>query len=176
MKWAQLVQGANLVQNNNVDQSNHVNVTNMVYAAGMKTLTFYLSIRGSNMRTFGAIISFLRVEEIKVNSEQEAIEALSNEENMMIEDSDGHKHIIEKPKLSRNDVQCRCSCESFRFSFAYADRKNRAMAGSNFPIYHRKTPLPPIGRPRRNPNNIPGVDKHLIIAMDILSRQGLVLG
>ena len=48
MKWAQLVKGADLVQRNNVDQSNHVSVTNIVYAAGMRTLTFYLSIRGSN--------------------------------------------------------------------------------------------------------------------------------
>ena len=77
MKWAQLVKGANLVQNNNVDQTNHVVVTNMVYAAGMKTLTFYLTIRGSNRRTFGGIITFLRVEEIDVESEEEAIALLS---------------------------------------------------------------------------------------------------
>ena len=175
MKWAQLVKGADLVQRNNVDQSNHVSVTNMVYAAGMRTLTFYLSIRGSNRRTFGGIITFLRVNEIEVESEQEAIEALSNRENMLVEDSEGHKHIVEKPKLAENDVQCRCSCESFRFSFAYADRMERAMAGANFPVYHRKTPLPPMGRPRRNPNHIPGVDKHLITAMDVLAREGLVL-
>lgn len=175
MKWAQLVKGANLVQNNNVDQTNHVVVTNMVYAAGVKTLTFYLTIRGTKGRTFGGIITFLRVEEIEVNSEEEAMEALSNRENMMAEDSEGHKHIIEKPNLIYNDVQCRCSCESFRFSFAYADRKNRVMAGANFPIYHRRTPLPPLGRPRRNPEQIPGVDKHLITAMDVLVREGLVI-
>lgn len=175
MKWAQLVKGANLVQNNNVDQTNHVVVTNMVYAAGVKTLTFYLTIRGSNRRTFGGIITFLRVEEIDVESEEEAIEALSNRENMMVEDSEGHKHIVEKPNLMYNDVQCRCSCESFRFSFAYADRMNRSMAGANFPAYHRKTPLPPLGRPRRNPDHIPGVDKHLITAMDVLVREGLVI-
>lgn len=175
MKWAQLVQGANLVQNNNVDQSNHVSVTNMVYAAGMKTLTFYMNIRGSNRRTFGAIITFLRVDEIEVESEEDAIFALRNRRNMMVEDSEGHRHIVEKPKLAENDVQCRCSCESFRFSFAYADRKSRSMAGANFPIYHRKTPLPPLGRPRRNPQQIPGVDKHLITAMDVLAREGLVL-
>lgn len=175
MKWAQLVKGANLVQNNNVDQTNHVVVTNMVYAAGVKTLTFYLTIRGSNRRTFGGIITFLRVEEIDVESEEEAIKALSNRENMMVEDSEGHKHIVEKPNLMYNDVQCRCSCESFRFSFAYSDRMNRAMAGANFPAYHRKTPLPPLGRPRRNPDHIPGVDKHLITAMDVLVREGLVI-
>ena len=56
MKWAQLVKGAGLVQNNTVDQSNHVMVTNMVYAAGMKTLTFYMNIRGTHQRTFGAIV------------------------------------------------------------------------------------------------------------------------
>ena len=175
MKWAQLVKGANLVQNNNVDQSNHVSVTNIVYAAGVKTLTFYFTIRGSKGRSFGAIITFLRVEEIEVNSNEEAMEALSNHENMMVEDAEGHKHIVEKPNLMYNDVQCRCSCESFRFSFAYADRKERAMAGANFPIYHRKTPLPPLGRPRRNPEQIPGVDKHLIVAMDTLAREGLII-
>ena len=175
MKWAQLVKGAGLVQNNRVDPSNHVSIANMVYAAGMKTLTFYLNIRGSNRRTFGAIISFLRVDEIRVDSEQEAVEALSKNENMMVEDAEGHKHIVEKPNLMYNDVQCRCSCESFRFSYAYADRKNRAMAGASFPVYHRRTPLPPLGRPRRNPQQIPGVDKHLIVAMDVLAREGLVL-
>ena len=175
MKWAQLVKGANLVQNNNVDQSNHVSITNMVYAAGMKTLTFYLSIRGSNRRTFGGIITFLRVKEIEVDSEQEAMEALAGGVNMLVEDSMGHKHIVEKPRLAENDVQCRCSCESFRFSFAYADRLNKSMAGANFPVYIRRTPLPPLGRPRRNPEQIPGVDKHLMIAMDVLAREGLVL-
>lgn len=175
MKWAQLVKGAGLVQRNNVDQSNHVSITNMVYAAGMKTLTFYLNIRGSNRRTFGGIITFLDVKEIEVESEEEAVEALSNRTNMMVEDSQGHRHIVEKPNLIYNDVQCRCSCESFRFSYAYADRKNRAMAGANFPTYMRKTPLPPMGRPRRNPQQIPGVDKHLITAMDVLAREGLVL-
>lgn len=172
MKWAQLVKGANIVQNNNVDQSNHVSVTNIVYAVGVKTLTFYMTIRGSNRRSFGAIITFLRVEEINVESEEEAREALRDRKNMMVEDSEGHRHIIEKPNLMYNDVQCRCSCESFRFSFAYADRKNRAMAGANFPVYHR---VPGSTRPRRNPMQIPGVDKHLITAMDVLAREGLVL-
>lgn len=175
MKWAQLVKGAGLVQRNNVDQSNHVSITNMVYAAGMKTLTFYFNIRGTHHRTFSAIITFLQVKEIEVESEEEAMQALSGGENMLVEDSMGHKHIVEKPNLMYNDVQCRCSCESFRFSYAYADRKNRAMAGANFPVYMRKTPLPPRGYPRRNPQQIPGVDKHLIVAMDVLAREGLVL-
>ena len=175
MKWAQLVKGAGLVQNNKVDPSNHVAVSNMVYAPIDKTLTFYLNIRGTHRRTFGGIISFLRVDEIHVDSEEEAMEALSDRKNMMVEDAEGHRHIVVKPNLMYNDVQCRCSCESFRFSYAYADRKNRAMAGDNFPTYIRKTPLPPMGIPRINPNQIPGVDKHLIIAMDVLAREGLVL-
>ena len=175
MKWAQLVQGANLVQRNNVDETNRVAVTNMVFEPMDKTLTFYMNIRGTHRRTFGAIISFLRINEIEVESEEEAIRALSNRENMMVEDAEGHKHIIERPKLMENDVQCRCSCESFRFSFAYSDRKNRVMIGEDFPIYQRKTPLPPMGRPRRNPQQIPGVDKHLMVAMDVLARKGYVL-
>lgn len=177
MKWAQLQAGANSVLTpiNHVDIKNTVSITSIVFAAGVKTLTFYFRIMGTHHRAFGAIITFLRINEIEIESEEEYNRAMSNPKYMEVRDSEDHNHVIEKPNLLYNDVQCRCSCESFRFTYAYADKKNRAMTGADFATYIRKTPLPPLGRPRRNPDRIPGIDKHLEVAMNYLSRKGFVI-
>lgn len=68
----------------------------------------------------------------------------------------------------------RCSCPDYRFTWAEWNKRNKSLAGRNFPKYVRKTPPPPRGRPYRNPDEAPGLCKHLIEFITRLSHQGLI--
>ena len=78
-------------------------------------------------------------------------------------------------KLSRrNDkIKVRCSCPDFRFMWHRWDHtKEHALRGPLIP-YRRKTPPPEQGgMPYRNPEEIPGLCKHLIKVFNELSTGG----
>ena len=58
-------------------------------------------------------------------------------------------------------MRVRCNCPDFQFRFAWEDRGKQALYGGPPKSYVRKTPDPPIGRPYVNPEQIPGICKHL---------------
>lgn len=67
----------------------------------------------------------------------------------------------ELPSLSKNPVRARCSCAAYYFWFSYANKLHSALSGRTF------TPYVPVQNPKRivpprNPNNYPGLCKHLI--------------
>lgn len=171
MKWPSLVRGGNIVQNNRVDQSNVPDINSVIYSAGTNQLSFYMNVRGSSNKTYSVQISFKNVDEVEVESKEEAEKYLQNGRYMLVKDGSGNNHIVERPVLSKNDVQVRCDCPSFRFTYAFYDRAVSAMFGRNFQVYHRKTNT----RPPRNPEGMPGVCKHLIIAMEALVGSDFVI-
>lgn len=171
MKWAILLRDAGKVQNNNVDQSNLVRDNAIVYSAGTGQLTFYLEVLGSHGKTYTVQISFKGIDELTPNSREEAEKILRDNNFMMVQDGSKNNHIIHKPDLTKDDVQIRCTCPSFRFSYAYQDKQQKALFGRNFPPYHRKTK----NRPPRNPRNLPGICKHIIVAMENLIGSDMVL-
>ena len=67
----------------------------------------------------------------------------------------------ELPSLSKNPIRCRCSCAAYYFWFSYANKISSALSGRSFtpyiPVQNPKRIVPP-----RNPNNYPGMCKHLI--------------
>ena len=74
-----------------------------------------------------------------------------------------------KPSLSRHDIKVFCSCDSFRFTFSEPDRLRNAKTGPSFPGFIRKS-----NRISRNPNQEPGICKHLITVIDELLSEGFI--
>ena len=62
-----------------------------------------------------------------------------------------------------NKVGCRCSCKAYYFWFSYANLLNGCAFGTRFKPYVRKTPIDDPRYPPKNPNNIPGLCKHLLL-------------
>lgn len=74
-----------------------------------------------------------------------------------------------KPSLSRHDIKVFCSCDSFRFTFSEPNRLRNAKTGPSFPGFVRKT-----DRASRNPNQQPGLCKHLITVVEELVNEGFI--
>ena len=74
-----------------------------------------------------------------------------------------------KPSLSRNEIKVFCSCDSFRFTFSEPNRMRNAKTGPSFPGFVRKT-----NRESRNPNQQPGLCKHLITVVNELLNEGFI--
>lgn len=79
----------------------------------------------------------------------------------------------EKPSVSKNEVQLKCSCTDFRFCFEKELFDNSGLIGA----WRKYTPVkPPSGRPPKNPGNHVGLCKHVHNLIEILKRNGRVVG
>lgn len=75
---------------------------------------------------------------------------------------------IKIKKLTRRDpVKVRCSCSDYRFTWAFSNKMEGSFTGEKFPVY-----VPTGTRPPRNPDNLPGLCKHLIGAFRVLKDIG----
>lgn len=156
MKYSDLVKNTphtNKASVDNVDQSAKIDLKSIDYAKGMKTETFYFEVNSSSKGTkYSVMIMFKGVDENQ---------GLTDEEVAM-----GFKP---KPDLSKNDISVRCACPSYRFRFDHANRSSKASVGAKFPKYIKKTNRPPL-----NPDDTPGLCKHIMEAMDYLIYNGFV--
>jgi hypothetical protein len=75
-----------------------------------------------------------------------------------------------QPSVGRDKVYVRCNCQGFYFYFSYANKVNKALAGTPMTPYVRKITT----YPAKNPKNIPGCCKHLIFALGELVRLTLL--
>lgn len=71
-----------------------------------------------------------------------------------VDEQDYH---IYKINSSLNDVKVRCSCLDFYYRFSQPNYQNNALDGLPPKPYVKKT-----DRPDANPNNVPGMCKHLL--------------
>lgn len=78
------------------------------------------------------------------------------------------------PEINGTDVRVRCSCASFYFWFAEADRKYKALQGRPFKAYERRTPPGDPRYPPKNPNMIPGMCKHLLLLTKTLETRKVI--
>lgn len=70
---------------------------------------------------------------------------------------------------TRKRVQVRCSCPDYRWTFAYPNGLKGSLHGKPFP------PYTPTGmREPRNPEQIPGLCKHLLRLVATLKRKGFL--
>lgn len=69
----------------------------------------------------------------------------------------GEKVYASRPSFRNSQVQVRCQCPDFYFTWQWWDSKVKALAGGKFPEYVRKTTT----YPERNPGHLPGYCKHI---------------
>lgn len=82
---------------------------------------------------------------------------------------DGKPYFIEPIDMSSNNVRVFCSCLDFRWRFALANSKHNSLYGNVPPPYVKKTERQPV-----NPQNVPGVCKHLIKLAETLKDSNLI--
>ena len=82
------------------------------------------------------------------------------------DNKDYHIHPIDE---TINDVQVSCTCMDFYYRFAQPDYQNKALDGNPPPTYVKKTNKEPV-----NPDNAPGICKHLMKMKDQLHIDGLI--
>ena len=71
----------------------------------------------------------------------------------------------------KHRVQIRCSCPSFKFDFAWWDKRDKSLSGRSFPPYIRKT----LTRPPRNPGEYAGLCKHLTGLVERLKKEKILI-
>lgn len=93
-----------------------------------------------------------------INVDDEEVENLENDPRYVtFTAADGKDYTIEPIHLSRNNVKVRCTCLDFRWRFAMYNDKDGSLFGNGPGLYQKKTQRQP-----NNPQQVPGVCKHLL--------------
>lgn len=69
------------------------------------------------------------------------------------------------------DLKVRCTCSDFYWRFATWDAAQKALIGNPPPPYVKKTDRPPV-----NPDQSPGICKHIMAVVERIKRDGLITG
>ena len=107
--------------------------------------------------------------EIRFNDVKYVSEDSSGPKVKIDDNSSGEPIWIEPINERRSDVQVKCTCLDFYYRFAPFNAANNALIGDPPPRYVKKTDRPPV-----NPNEIPGVCKHIIRLHDELRKRGII--
>ena len=92
-------------------------------------------------------------------------------DNVTFTGSDGDVHHIKPIALAESNVKVRCTCLDFYYRFSVWNNSADALYGQPFPTYQRKTDT----RPPVNPDQVPGVCKHIIKTVQALKDAGIVV-
>jgi hypothetical protein len=76
--------------------------------------------------------------------------------------------VTKEPPGPGHDVGVRCSCPAYYFWFSHANQLRGCSFGTRFKPYIRKTSLTDTRYPPKNPHNIPGMCKHLLLVASTL--------
>lgn len=90
--------------------------------------------------------------------------------NVTIQDNSGRSHSVTPAKLNVSTVAVYCDCEDYQMRFANFNIQNNCHLGPPPPRYIRKTTT----RPPANPNQVPGMCKHIIKVTDELKQLGIL--
>lgn len=90
-------------------------------------------------------------------------------QNVTFTGADGETYNITPISLTKSNVKVRCDCLDFRWRFSVWNDSRNALYGDPPPPYQKKTDRPPV-----NPNQTPGICKHLIKTVDALGQAGLI--
>lgn len=142
------------------NQAHKQQILNMsiVPYTGSNTLLIKSSVRGQT-NTYTTHVQFEDVEFVD-SGDSNAVE---------ITGSDKQQYFIHPVVLSKNNIKVLCDCLDFRWRFAVANSKANSLYGNVPPPYVKKTDRPPV-----NPQNTPGVCKHLIKTVETLQDAGLL--
>ena len=84
---------------------------------------------------------------------------------------DGQEYAIVPAEYNNSEVRVSCSCLDFYYRFAVYNSKDSSLLGNPPPPYVRKTD----GGEPRNPNEVPGMCKHLMALSDDLKQARIVV-
>lgn len=142
-------------------QAKFMKITKIMPSIGVKTLSFY-GEAPSFTRNEAAYNQTVVFKEVEFSEEEPEYD---KEDWYFLED----KNVwYKKPGLDENDVLLRCQCPDFRFRFSYALKKEKALSGQLI-SYKKKTDREPL-----NPENIPGMCKHLYNFTKALIQKGYI--
>lgn len=138
-----------------------VTVANIQYIPyiGMKMLHVKASTV-SNGHAYNQAIQFQRV----------FFDPTDTPENATFKASDGEDYHIRPLDLAAHNVKVRCNCLDFHFRFANYNAEDKSLVGKPPPPYQRKT----LNRPPVNPDQVPGMCKHLLKVVQTLQQYGLI--
>jgi hypothetical protein len=85
--------------------------------------------------------------------------------------SDGETYFLERLSGGDTDVLVRCSCDDFRYRFAYYNHLDKSLQGPKPKKYVR---VPGSTRPPANPQQREGLCKHLIKLTKILQESSVL--
>ena len=89
--------------------------------------------------------------------------------NLTFDDAKGDVYHISPINLQQQNCQVRCTCPDFRWTFSVQLQNSDSLYGEGPPLYHKKNP----DHEPRNPQNIPGVCKHIMALVDELNQLGV---
>lgn len=90
--------------------------------------------------------------------------------NVTFKAVDGKDYNVQQIEPTEHNCKVRCQCNDFRYRFAPHNHRNNALNPPPFPPY-----IPMGLRPSVNPDQVPGVCKHLIKLVMELRRSGLIV-
>jgi hypothetical protein len=152
---------------------NRANATNSVQIRSLELVPYegalgvnstVNSINSGN--TYQPQIMFLNVNYVNVEDNQE----VENDPRLVtFQAVDGKDYTIEPIHLSRNNVKVRCTCLDFRWRFAIYNDRDNSLYGGGPGLYQNKTERQP-----NNPQQVPGVCKHILKLAAELKINGVV--
>lgn len=83
--------------------------------------------------------------------------------------SDGHEYFLERLSLTNQNVLVRCDCQDFKWRFNYYDHLDKSLYGPKRKKYEAL-----LNPGSANPQELPGMCKHLIKFNKSLSQSGLL--
>jgi len=92
-----------------------------------------------------------------------------NPQNVTFTAKDGEEYHMKPILLNQNTLRVRCDCLDFYWRFASFNAKDKSLIGKAPTAYQRISNRGPV-----NPQEVPGVCKHLIAAIKALKHSGLV--
>lgn len=128
---------------------------NLLPFVGMKTLFVKGQARNED-RHYNTILLFKNVD--------------FNKDDVVITGSDGLTYRFGKLSLENTDILTRCNCPDFHWRFNYYNHLDKSLYGNKRTKYENKGIGPPA-----NPKEMPGMCKHLIKTIEILTNSGLFL-
>lgn len=91
------------------------------------------------------------------------------QDNITFKDKTGTERHVKPLYLNKHTIRVRCDCLDFYWRFAAFNAKDKSLIGSAPRAYKRKTNRGPV-----NPQEVPGVCKHLIATVKALKHSGIV--
>ena len=89
--------------------------------------------------------------------------------NVTVKAKDGEEYHMQPINLADNTLRVRCDCLDFYWRFAAFNAKDKSLIGSAPTAYQRKSNRGPA-----NPQEVPGVCKHIIATVKALKHSGMV--